>query len=357
MGRLPQRVLVAGGGTGGHLFPGIAVADELRARGTAEIRFVGSTHGIERNSVPRAGYAVELLEISGLRGRGLGGATRAALAIPRATLRCRRLVKQFRPELAIGVGGYAAFPAIVAAFLARVPIVLMEQNAQPGWVTRVLSPLARRVCVSFPETLERFRRSGVLTGNPVRWAARSGLDERAAGPFRLFVFGGSAGARRLNQIVPAAVARAAASLEVLHQTGTAECDEVRTRYAAEGLEARVVPFVDDMAAAYAWADLVVCRAGASTLAELMVLGVAALLVPYPFAAGDHQARNAEALVRVGAAWIVLDRDLEPIDLAARLDAAASDPAGLRALREAARRLGRPDAAAHVVDECLAVVAR
>jgi UDP-N-acetylglucosamine--N-acetylmuramyl-(pentapeptide) pyrophosphoryl-undecaprenol N-acetylglucosamine transferase len=354
-------VLIAGGGTGGHLFPGIALARELERRGAAHVRFLGSSHGIERHAVPRAGYPVELLEIRGLRREGVGGLLRLAVQVPKALLAAVRSLRRDRPDLTVGVGGYAAMPGLAASALLRVPIVLLEQNAIPGLTTRLFAPFARRVCVSFAETCARIGRRAVLTGNPVRLPAPSAAPgasgREAAGPLRLLVFGGSAGAHRLNLVVPDAVAAAGVPIAVVHQTGAADRDSVEQRYASLGVAAAVHGFIDDMAAAYAGADLVICRAGATTVAELTALGRPSLLVPFPFAAGDHQRHNAEALVREGAAWMVLDRELTAGGLAERLRSAAGDRAALHAMGERARALGRPDATARVADECLAVVRR
>jgi UDP-N-acetylglucosamine--N-acetylmuramyl-(pentapeptide) pyrophosphoryl-undecaprenol N-acetylglucosamine transferase len=359
-----QRVLIAGGGTGGHLFPGIAVATELRRRCGAEVRFVGSSHGIERTAVPRAGFTVELLPIRGLRREGFAGLVRALWRIPWSFVAALRLVLRFRPQLVVGVGGYASFPAVVAAFLRRVPIVLLEQNASPGAATRVLAPLARRVCVSFPETKQALGERAVVTGNPVRApvapaaSASSAISAPADGAVhrhRILVFGGSAGAHRLNEVVPEALAAVELPLDVVHQTGTAEREAVVDAYRAVGLPAAVQAFIDDMTSEYRRADLVICRAGATTIAELTALGVAAILVPFPFAAGDHQRLNGQALVDARAAWMILDRDLTPETLAATVRAALGDPALLAATRERARALGHPDATARVVEECLASV--
>ena len=355
-----QRVLNAGGGTGGHLFPGIAVANELQRLG-AEVRFVGSSYGIERTAVPRAGFTVELLPIRGLRREGIAGLARALWRIPWSFFAALRLVLRFRPQLVVGVGGYASFPAVVAAFLRRVPIVLLEQNASPGAVTRVLAPLARRVCVSFPETKQALGERAVVTGNPVRAAAVAASPlattaEAASGAarrHRILVFGGSAGAHRLNAVVPEALASVELPLDVVHQTGAAERETVVDAYRAVGLQAAVQAFIDDMSTEYRRADLVICRAGATTIAELTALGVAAILVPFPFAAGDHQRLNGQALVDAGAAWMILDRELTPETLAATVRAALADPALLAATRQRARSLGHPDATARVVDECLA----
>lgn len=356
-----QRVLIAGGGTGGHLFPGIAVANALAARFGTEIRFVGSSHGIERTAVPRAGYTVELLPMRGLRREGLAGLLRAAWRIPWSFVQSLRLVGRFRPQLVVGVGGYASFPAVVAAFLRRVPVVLLEQNASPGASTRVLAPLARNVCVSFPQTKELLGARAILTGNPVRGgAATAGAPPieaapRAERPARLLVFGGSAGAHHLNEVVPEALALLGTPLDVVHQTGAADRDAVAAAYERLGLAAAVHAFIDDMVAEYRRADLVVCRAGATTIAELTALGVAAILVPFPFAAGDHQRLNGQALVDAGAAWMILDRELTPERLAEVVRGALADPAALAETRHRARGLGHPDATERVVDVCLAAV--
>jgi len=353
------RVLIAGGGTGGHLFPGVAVARAL-AREGAEVRFVGSVHGIERTAVPKAGFTVDLLPVRGLRREGIGGIVRALWQIPWSFVLAWRLIGRFRPDLVIGVGGYASFPAVAMAWVRRIPVVLLEQNAEPGAATRVLAPLARRVCVSFPQTREAIGPRAVLTGNPVRGAARRARSvepgERPDGAApRLLVFGGSAGAHRLNVVVPDALATLGMALEIVHQTGAAVRDAVAAAYARLGLAARVESFLDDMPAEYGRAELVVCRAGATTIAELTALGVPAVLVPFPFAAGDHQRLNAQALVDAGAAWMVLDRELTPERLAAVLRPILADPALRDATRARARALGHPDATERVVQECLAVV--
>lgn len=352
-----RRVLIAGGGTGGHLFPGIAVADELARRCGAEVRFVGSSHGIERTAVPRAGYPVELLPMRGLRREGVAGMLRAAWRIPWSFVAALRLLGRFRPQLVVGVGGYASFPAVVAAFLRRVPIVLLEQNASPGAATRVLAPLAHRVCVSFPQTKAALGERAVLTGNPVRGAAAGSAADAASRiedrPARILVFGGSAGAHHLNEVVPEALARLEMPLDVVHQTGVADRAAVAAAYERLAVPAAVHAFIDDMVGEYRRADLVVCRAGATTIAELTALGVAAILVPFPFAAGDHQRLNGQALVDAGAAWMILDRELTPERLGDAVRAALADPDALAATRRRARALGHPDATARVADVCVA----
>lgn len=350
------RVLIAGGGTGGHLFPGIAVAQELRRRVGAEVSFVGSDYGIERTAVPAAGFEVDLLPVRGLRGRGPAEVVRGVGRVAKSLVGARRVLRARRPDLVVGVGGYASFPAVAAAALSRIPVVLLEQNAEPGLATKALAPFASRVCVTFPSTARGLGPRAVVTGNPVRdFAAAGGRTTDPASPdgrFRVLVFGGSAGAHRLNSVVPDALARVGRPLAVEHQTGKTDRDAVEEAYRRLGLDARVRAFIDDMASAYARADLVVCRAGATTIAELTALGKAAILVPFPFAAGDHQRLNGQSLVDEGAAWMVLDRELEPDSLAATVRRAIDDEVATAEIRRRARALGHPDAASRVVDECL-----
>ncbi len=350
------RVLIAGGGTGGHLFPGIAVAQELVRRAGAEVRFAGSDHGIEGTAVPAAGFEVDLFPVRGVVGAGVRGMLRGAWRIPRSLGTALALLARFRPRVIIGVGGYAAFPALAAGVLRRCPIVLLEQNAKPGLVTRLFARFARAVCVSFPETVAAVGTNALLTGNPIRWRVRPdgrGTAGKAGGRFSVLVFGGSAGAHRLNTQVPGAVARLGDGVHVLHQTGAKDREEVARRYEELGISADVVAFIDDMEAAYRGCDVAVCRSGATTLAEVTALGVPSVLVPYPFAAADHQRTNAQALVDAEAAWMILDADLEEERLAQCLSEARSEPAALAARGSRARALGRPDAVSHVVDVCLA----
>ena len=348
-------MVIAGGGTGGHLFPGLAVARALDREPGLRPFFLGGRHGIEARVLPRSGFRFELLAVRGLRGEGLRGLFRLLRQGPSALGRAVSLLRRERPLLVVGLGGYAAMPGLAAAVLMRVPIVLLEQNAEPGLVTRLFAPFARRICVSFEETRGRLGRRAVWTGNPVRLPAMAPPPPPAVAPLGLLVFGGSAGARRLNEVVPEAVAASGQAFDVLHQTGERDREAVAERYRRRGIEAAVVGFIDDMAAAYARSDLVICRAGATTVAELAAFGRPSVLVPYPRAAGDHQRRNAEALVSAGAAWMVLDRELEPASLAELLRGAASDPARLRTMGERARRVGRPEATERVVAECLAVL--
>lgn len=349
-------MIVAGGGTGGHLFPGLAVAEQWAGTEPRSVLFVGSAFGIEARVIPQTRFAFRALHIRGLRGRGWRGALGLAVQLPAALAAGWRILGEFRADVVLGVGGYASFPLVAAAWLRRVPAVLLEQNARPGLANRVLGHLARRICTTFEAANAYFPRGRVVrTGNPVR-AFPAPPSARRAG-FTLLVFGGSQGAHRLNLAMAdaaAALFAAIPDLRIVHQTGAADREAVAARYAALGVAAEARAFIDDMGAAYHGADLVVCRSGATTVAELTVLGKPAVLVPYPFAADDHQRANAEVLAERGAAVVLLDRDCGGERLAALVSELARDRARLEGMGEAARRLGVPDAAARVVATCRAV---
>jgi UDP-N-acetylglucosamine--N-acetylmuramyl-(pentapeptide) pyrophosphoryl-undecaprenol N-acetylglucosamine transferase len=350
-------VVIAGGGTGGHLYPGLALADALVARGVS-VTFVGTAGGIEARVVPAAGYPLHLLPGRQLRGGGVGRAVMGLVTAAGAAVRGVGLLGTLRPSLVVGVGGYASVAVVVAAALRGIPTVLLEQNAVPGAANRLLARLASRVCVGFEESGHLFPGGRALyTGNPVR------ADVLRPRPSRerpgLLVFGGSAGAHRVNEATLEALqglGRLAKDLDVTHQTGVADLDTTRARYAAIGLPARVEPFIADMGSAYAGADVVVARAGAMTCAEVTAVGLPAILVPYPYAADDHQRRNAEILTRAGAAEMILDAELTGKRLAASLGALLEDPGRRATMADRARALGRPDAAQRVAEECLRIAA-
>ena len=354
-----MRLIVAGGGTGGHLFPGLAVAREFRRRHQdARILFVGSRWGIESRVIPETEFPLELLPVRGLKGRGLKGLLEGLYGIPLSLWRSRAIIRRFDPQCIIGLGGYASGPLLLAGVARRVRCAVLEQNLHPGLTNRVLGRLVDRIFTSFGESRDYFpARRVVLTGTPVRWRELPEV-ERREDRFHLLVFGGSAGAHRINEAVLGALERlgaAAAVLRVTHQTGRADEERVRQGYAALPCEAHVLPFIDRMDRAYAAADLVVCRAGASTLAELALFGKPAVLIPYPHAAHDHQRLNALALKDAGAAEMIVEPELTPAGLAATLDALRGDPGRRRAMAAAAARLGRSDAAERIVDECHALV--
>jgi len=350
-------MVVAGGGTGGHLFPGLAVAECVAAADARRVLFVGSAYGIEARVIPQTRFAFRPVPIRGLRGRGWRGALQLAAQLPGATARAWRILGEFGAEVVVGVGGYASFPVVVAAWMRRIPTVLLEQNAHPGMANRALARLARRVCTTFEEANAYFPPDKVvLTGNPVRPFPPPPAAPRSG--FTLLVFGGSQGAHRLNEALANAAAllhEAIAALRVIHQTGAGDREALVARYAELGLAADVREFIEDMGAAYHAADLVVCRSGATTVAELTTLGKPSILVPYPFAADDHQRANASVVAGHGAGILILDRELTGEGLAQTIIALARDRTRLAAMAEAARRLGVPDAAARVVATCRAVV--
>ena len=352
-----MRVILAGGGTGGHLFPGLAVAREFQRRDAmTDILFIGTSQGIEARVLPREGFKLETLLVRGLKGRGARGVLDACFGVPASLLCCLKIIGEFRPDIVIGLGGYASAPMLLAAAARRIPRAIMEQNLRPGFTNKTLARLVQRVFTAYADSGRFFPGAKVIqTGNPVRWQSLPAVSK--VEKFTLFVFGGSAGARRINFAVIEALKLAAdlaPDVQVMHQTGQADFAAVKAAYAALPFEAEVTPFIDRMDEAYAHADLVVCRAGATTVAELTAFGKAAILVPYPYAIYDHQRGNAEALAAAGAAEMILDQDLTGERLAARLRFYFSARDRLIAMANAARALGRPQAAARIVDECYAL---
>ena len=354
---MSRTVMIMAGGTGGHVFPALAIAETLRS--TREIVWLGTQAGIEARLVPAAGYPVEWIEVEGLRGKGLGRWLTAPLRLVKAVAQARTALARRRPGVVLGLGGFASGPGGIAAWLAGTPLVVHEQNAVAGLTNRWLARLASFIAEGFPGSFPSSQHA-LYVGNPVRPdiaslpAPRQRFESRN-GPMRLFVFGGSQGALALNRLVPAAVALLPGSRRpwVLHQTGTKDREATEAAYRAAGVQADVRPFIDDMAAAYANADLVISRAGASTVSELAAAGVGAILVPYPAAVDDHQTRNAEWLGRVGAAQVVAEAGLTAPELANRLATLfGNDRARLLAMAEAARSLAVTDAARRVADLCL-----
>jgi UDP-N-acetylglucosamine--N-acetylmuramyl-(pentapeptide) pyrophosphoryl-undecaprenol N-acetylglucosamine transferase len=348
-------VLIMAGGTGGHIFPGLAVAAALRARGVP-VLWLGAEGGLETRLVPQHGLTLTALPVRGLRGKGLRSLLGAPLMLLRALFAALRAMRQARPRCAISLGGYAAGPGGLAAWLLGVPLLVHEQNRVPGMTNRWLARLARRVLCGFPDAFPPSPKLEVV-GNPVR-AEIAALDAPAArlggraGALRLLVLGGSQGARALNRALPEALSTRPGVWQVRHQCGERFAAEAREAYADAGVDAVILPFIADMAEAYGWADLVVCRAGALTIAELAAAGVGALLVPFPFAVDDHQTLNAGFLVEAGAAELLAEGSDLGARLGAALDRLAQREALLR-LAERARGLARIDAAERVAKACLA----
>ena len=350
----PLKFVVMAGGTGGHVYPALAIAQALRELGH-QIVWIGAPDSFESRVVPQHQFAIEYIRVSGLRGKGLLKLLQAPLLIVRAVREALAILRRQQPHAVLGMGGFAAGPGGIAAWLGRFPLVIHEQNAAAGLTNRCLARLARVVLQAFPGALPR----GLTVGNPVRGGFAE-LPPPAArlaheGPARLLVVGGSQGARALNQQVPAALALLPETQrpQVRHQGGrTLEVAEAAYRDA--GVQGELSAFIDDMPAAYAWADLVVCRAGASTIAELGAAGSASVLVPFPAAVDDHQTRNAEHLVRAGAALLLPESALTPQVLSATLAGLLADRAKLQAMAEAARTQSWQTATRQIVDACLAL---
>lgn len=351
-------VLIMAGGTGGHIFPGLAVADCLREQGVPVV-WLGAVGGMETRVVPAHDLILYTITVSGLRGKGRLARLLAPLMLARALAASLALLLRIRPRSVLSMGGYVAGPGGIAAWLLRRPLLVHEQNRVAGFTNRKLAAHAKRVLAGFADALPQAE----WVGNPVRRSIASisaPADRLAnhAGRPRLLILGGSLGARALNLALPQALAQIplADRPQVLHQCGSRGVEEAREAYARAGVDADVVPFIDDMAGSYGWADLAVCRAGALTLAELTAAGLGALLVPFPHAVDDHQTRNAQVLVDAGAAELIQERDLDMAKLGQRLMSLLNDRAGLIRMADAARALAKPDAAQDIARACLEVAA-
>ncbi|MGE0041269.1 MAG: undecaprenyldiphospho-muramoylpentapeptide beta-N-acetylglucosaminyltransferase [Vicinamibacterales bacterium] len=372
-----MRLLIAGGGTGGHLYPGIALAREVLARDPgAVVSFVGTRSGIESRVVPREGFPLDLIRVAGLKGKSKVQLAGGLLLLPLAALDAWRVISRRRPDVVVGVGGFASGPVLLLAALRGYPTMLLEQNALPGLTNRLLARVVRAAAVTYEEALAVFPGTGFVAGNPVRpefFAAharpgpadtgREVADARSDMPppaARVLIFGGSQGAHAINVAMVAAAANLAAAgvpLAIVHQTGERDLERVRDAYRGAGLEARVEAFIYEMDREVAAADLVVCRAGATTLAELAAAARPAILVPLPTATDDHQRKNAEVVARAGAAEVIDERELTGERLATAIAALAADPARRTAMAAAAGRLARPDAAARIADRAWALMER
>ena len=362
-----MRIVIAGGGTGGHLYPGIAVARELLTRSPgAQVSFAGTAKGIESRVVPREGFGLDLIRSGGLKGKSIVDRARGAVLVPFGLADAWRVVSRRQPDLVIGVGGYSSGPVVLVAALRGIPTMLLEQNAVPGLTNRLLARVVRAAAVTFESTQTFFGSKAFVSGNPVRpeflEPAESGRQRGEGGTdatvTRVLVFGGSQGAHAINVAMVEAAAELAAvgsHLRLTHQTGERDVEMVRAAYRQAGLSADVEPFLYDMGRRLKQADVVVCRAGATTLAEIAAVGKAAILIPLPTATDDHQRKNAEAMAAAGAASVLLQPGMTGAALAQRIVALATDPAGRERMAAAARRLARPDAARVIVDRALELV--
>lgn len=350
-----MRVIIAGGGTGGHIFPAISVAEEILKRsGTNEVLFVGTKRGLENELLSKRGFGVEHISARGIKGKGVGKSVSALLAACKGVSDSMSIIKRFVPDVVLGVGGYVSGPAVLAASLRGIPTAICEQNGYPGLTNRILGRFVRKVFATFDESVKFFPRGKVvITGNPVREdILRSPKVKKDAGVITVLVFGGSQGAHKLNASVPEAVSRLGGSgIKVIHQTGDRDFEPVQNAYAEHGIDARVLRFIDDMAGAYAEADFVIGRSGAGTVAEITALGKPSLLVPYPYATNDHQMENARVLERAGAAVIVEDKDATAENLHAALTKLLRKDK-LNTMASHALALGRPDAAEVIVNEII-----
>jgi len=359
---MSRPILIMAGGTGGHVFPALALARLLREQSLPVI-WLGTARGMESRVIPAEGIPIERLSVGGLRGKGVLTWVAAPFRLSLALVQALRVMWRYRPVVVVGLGGFVTGPGGLAAWLTRRPLVIHEQNAVAGFTNRVLAHLARQVLEAFPGSFGHDVHARVI-GNPVRAdiSAVPPPAERFAGrggPVRILVIGGSQGATRLNAVVPFALKRVAGSLafDVRHQAGERWIDAGRASYAQAGVRADVRPFIEDMSEAYGWADLVICRAGALTVSELAAVGVAAILVPFPGSVDDHQAYNAQYLVRAGAAVVIPDRELSAERLAAELQRLCAGRGQLLAMAELARLLAKPRAADELAASCLELARR
>lgn len=351
------KVMIMAGGTGGHVFPALAVADELKQR-QVEVSWIGTRRGIESELVPQAGYPLTFIKVAGLRGNGTLGWLMAPFRVIKAIWQALRLMRAFDPDVVIGLGGFASGPGGVAAWLLKKPLLIHEQNAIPGLTNRLLSKLAKQVLTGFPNSFSK-QVDAEWVGNPVRKQIEDlpmpHLRQTGeSGRLKLLVLGGSLGASSLNQVLPAALQLIDVKQrpEVRHQCGKKHIEACKAAYTQAGVEAEITDFIADMAAAYSWADLVICRAGALTIAELAAAGVASVLVPYPHAVDDHQTHNAALLVDAGAARLIADDKLSADELSVSLRQFDQDREGLLTMANAARQVAKIGSATRIADLCL-----
>src|SRR6267154_3797076 len=346
-----MRVILAGGGTGGHVMPALAIARELQSHYSAECCFIGTSRGIETRLVPAAGFPLELIHVGALNQVSLATRVKTLLGLPLAVLSSLRIMREFRPDVMIGVGGYASGPAMLAAALSRVPTVAFEPNVVPGFANRRVAPFVSAAAVHFEETKKYFRNCRV-TGVPVRAEFFELPQREPATPPTVLVFGGSQGARAINQAMTGAMATLRGripGIKVLQQTGERDYDTTVAAYAKVGMPVEVLKFMDDMPAMFARADLIVSRAGASTVAEIAAAGKPSVFVPFPKAADDHQRRNAEAMQSAGAAGMLEERDLTPAKLADTIGELLSDPVKLKGMSAAAKGMAHPNATRDIAE--------
>ena len=352
-----MRAAIVGGGTGGHVIPALAIARELRERYSAEIIFIGTSRGIETRLVPQAGFPLHLVEVGQLKNVSLTRRARTLTDIPRAVFACRKLFADFRPQVVIGVGGYASGPGMLAAVLMRIPTLAFEPNLVPGFANRMVARFVSAAAVHFSET-KRFFRNAVVTGVPVRQEFFRIPERPFSPPGSLLVFGGSQGARVLNQTMVDAIPKwTELGIKIRHQTGERDFEKVESAYKQAGFPAQVSRFIDDMPSAFAQADLVLCRSGASTVGEITAAGKPAIFVPFPFAADDHQRKNAEALENSGAARLIPESELNSERLSTAVAELLRTPAILNQMSIKARSLSHPEAVRQIGEIAATIAAK
>lgn len=349
-----MRVLIAAAGTGGHIYPGLAVAEEIRRRNpNSEVMFVGTARGLESKIVPAHGYRLSLIDSAGLKNVGFMGKMRGLVMLPKSFWDAWRLIKEFRPDVAIGAGGYVSGPVLLMASLIRIPTLVMDSNALPGFTNRRLARFVSKAALTFEEAKPFFGGNAVVTGNPVRGEFFNIEPKKRCDEVNVLVFGGSQGARAINNAMAEALdklAEFAGKLRITHQTGEADFERIREIYASSAFaEAGVRPYISDMFTEFAKADIVICRAGATTCAELAAAGKASIMVPLPTAADDHQRKNAEAFQNAGAAKVLIQKDLSGETLAAEIISLIKSPETITAMEAAAKKLARKDAVAMTAD--------
>lgn len=349
-----MKVLIAAGGTGGHIYPGIAVANEIMRRDSAnEILFVGTARGLEKKIVPENGFQLSLINSAGLKNVGIVGKIKGLTLLPKSFLEARALLRQFRPHVVVGAGGYVSGPVLLMAAIMGVPTLVMDSNALPGFTNRQLARFIDKAALTFDSALNFFGKKGVVTGNPVRKEFFEVPPKEVGSVFHVLIFGGSQGARAINNAMADALKNLeefAGIMTITHQTGESDFENVRAAYNDSIFaSADVRPFISDIFVEFAKADLLICRAGATTCAEIAAAGKAAIMIPFPGAADDHQRKNAEALVEKGAAKMILQADLSGETLADEIKSLIEQPDNIIVMSAAARKIARPDAAEVTVD--------
>jgi len=358
-----MKAIIAGGGTGGHIYPGIAIANEIKEREAgSEILFVGTANGLETKIIPSHGMRLKLIRASGMKGKSLTALVKSVLIIPMGFLQAMYIIFSFRPDIVIGVGGYASGPTVLCAAMLLLPTMILEQNFYPGVTNRILSKVVKRVAINFESSRQFFNKNKVaVTGNPVRKDITKGSREEALrlwglgdDRFTLFVFGGSQGARKINQSIVEALPhfeKYSDLLQIIHQTGKADFESVKEGYTRSKIKSYVAPYINEMNHAYAVSDLVLCRAGAIALSEIAACGKASILVPFPYASDNHQELNARVLVDGGAALMVSDRELSGETLARAVTGFMTERDKIKEMEKNSIKFSRTDATSKIVNEC------